>query len=459
MDNNTRIIRLSPNTYISRVSSFEEVFDEYSEARGGKAKRIAKRVERQKAKTELQKAKGETKAARVQKRATTQAARQEKKAIASQNRQAKKTDKSAARQDRRSANVMARQQRMSDRSLMAQDRRTNRRASVLNRRNMGQEFEPEVEEIDENEIVDEGGYTEEEYVPQGGGVLGGEEYEDDGLGGSYEESFNENFGSEQYDQNEYGDDGYDFGDEYDSYQNDEPEFDYNFEGNTDSQTDNELVDDEQADQIIKIPEAITVLADKIEWNNELYSRLDGEKKAILSKNPNANVKVYDETIEKTKNRVGELENLLNGWADCKYNYTSNNQFEDFPNLDIDFSSADGKNKLAKVKKGRNKRVKKARANARKKREKITTVKTTLNPIIESNRIVVPPTSNFDGIPKGTGIIGLDNDNDFDAPNNLEFELTSNASGLFVKDNTNAILIGVGVALLGIWAINKYKLIK
>jgi hypothetical protein len=42
---------------------------------------------------------------------------------------------------------------------------------------------------------------------------------------------------------------------------------------------------------------------------------------------------------------------------------------------------------------------------------------------------------------------------------LDIELSSNASGTPKKINTNAILLGVGIALVGIWAINKYKLIK
>ena len=114
-------------------------------------------------------------------------------------------------------------------------------------------------------------------------------------------------------------------------------------------------------------------------------------------------------------------------------------------------------KIEKVKRGRAKRVKMAKANARKKRDKITLVKAKLNPIIENNKIVVP-SSSFDGIPKGTGLIGSDDNNDYDAPNELDIELTSNASGS-ENSNMNSILIGLGLAALGIYAIKKFNLIK
>jgi hypothetical protein len=464
---NVRIIKLSPNTFISNVSSFDEVFDEYSEARGDRrAKRTARKVERQQAKVQVQQAKADKKRAKVGKRFAKREERQDRK-----------TGLSDMRQSRRTGRAEAIQSRKAGRSQAAQDRRTDRRASTLDRRRMGEELEPQLED----EIIDDGGYVdnEGEYVPQGGGAYEGEStQEEQGYvpqgGGAYEgESYQE---EEQYDnmpqdkrfyeedefyqENEGGvsPDGYDFGDEYDSYQNDEPENDFNFDGNVDNSDD--MFDVEQASQVITIPEAITVTADCIEWNKELYSRLDGKKKEILAneKTANTNVKPYDEAMQKAANRIAELEEYLSGWGDCKYNYTSSNQFEPFPTMDTDFSNAEGQVKMERVKRGRAKRVKKAKERARKKRDEVTIVKSKLNPIIKSNEIVVPASS-FEGIPQGTGLIGLDDSNDYDAPRELDIELTSNASGSPKKINTNAILLGVGIALVGIWAINKYKLIK
>jgi len=456
---NVRIIQLSPNTFISNVSSFDEVFDEYSEARGDRrAKRIARKTENQRAKAELQRAKGEAKAARQTRKTDVANLRQDRRTGKVAARQTRRTGRSEMRQGRRSANVAARQERT-----------TGRRASAIDRRRMGEELEPELQDevlddtIDEGGNIDDGGYVDNqgEYVPQGGGAYEGESYQEEEE--QYEDMpqdkrFYEEDEFYQENDSELSPDGYDFGDEYDSYQNDEPENDFNFDGNV--QNSDEIFDVEQASQIINIPEPITVTADCIEWNKELYSRMDGKKKEILANDKTAktNLKPYDEAMQKASNRIAELENYLNGWADCKYNYTSSNQFEPFPTMDTDYANAEGQMMMEKVKRGRSKRVKRAKELARKKRDQITTVRAKLNPIIKSNEIIVPA-SNFEGIPQGTGLIGLDDSNDYDAPNELDIELTSNVIGDMKKINTNAILLGVGIAIVGIWAINKYKLIK
>ena len=189
--------------------------------------------------------------------------------------------------------------------------------------------------------------------------------------------------------------------------------------------------------------------------------MDGKKKEIISTNALANIDELDSQLRDRGDRIVDLEELLDGWANCKYNYDANNQFQEFPLTDIDYSNADGKNKFAKMKRSRYKVLSKAKENAKKKREKVTLVKTTLNPIFENGRIVVPsanPSSGFEGIPQGTGLNGLDNSNDYDAPPIVDIELTSNADGTS-KMNINGILLGVGIAIVGIWAIKKYKLIK
>lgn len=447
----TRVITLSPNTYISNVVTFDEVFDEYSEARGDRrAKRTARKVEKQKGKAEIQRAKGEKKAAR-----------QMRKTDVANLRQERKSGKVVARQSRRTGRAELRQDRKAGRSQATQQRRTDRRAATLDRRAMGEELEPELEDEQIDERVDDGGYAEEEqeYVPQGGGVYEDDRvddstYEEDGSGNNFEQGFEENFGNDDDFSEDPESDEYDFGAEYDSYQDDEPENDFNFDGNVDNS--DEIFDLEQASQVIEIPSAITVTADCIEWNKEMYSRLDGKKKEVMAKTLQADLKPYDEAMKKTSNRIAELEDYLNGWADCKYNYKSDNQFEAFPTIDTDYSNANGQ-MIEKVKRGRAKRVKMAKAMARKKRDAITLVKAKLNPIIERNKIVVP-SSNFEGIPQGTGLIGLDDSNDYDAPNELDIELKSNASGSS-NVNINAILIGVGLAALGIYAIKKFNLIK
>jgi hypothetical protein len=89
----------------------------------------------------------------------------------------------------------------------------------------------------------------------------------------------------------------------------------------------------------------------------------------------------------------------------------------------------------------------------------TPVSASLRPIISPNRVEV--TLNADGdIGKPTGLNGLDNINDFNAPATRIFELKSNADdgGNNKGLNFTGIAIGVGVAAVAVWALNKYKII-
>jgi hypothetical protein len=454
---NVRIIKLNPNTYISNVSTFDEAFDEYSDASG---KRIKKRAERQRAKAELQEAKAQKKVARVGKRTARKVAKSEGRDTTASMRQA-----------RRRQRIAEAQARKTDRAEAVQSRRTGRKTARLERRALGEELEPEIDETlqgsEDDTIIDDvnetngngGGYDEpvrglppEGYAEEEEDYQGGYAPESDEFGA--EPDYNEDDNDVNYSNDE------EYGDEYNSYQSDEEDpTGSGFDGSV--KNDDEFSDLEQASQVIDIPDAITVVADKIEWNKELYSRLDGKKKEIISNNALANIDELDSQMRDRGNRIVDLEELLDGWANCKYNYDGNNQFQEFPLTDIDYANADGKNKFAKMKRSRYKVLSKAKENAKKKREKVTLVKTTLNPIFENGRIVVPsanPSSGFEGIPQGTGLNGLDNSNDYDAPPIVDIELTSNADGTS-KMNINGILLGVGIAIVGIWAIRKYKLIK
>jgi hypothetical protein len=460
---NIRVIKLNPNTFISNVSTFDEAFDDYSFASGRRAKRQARRLEKQQARQELLQAKAETKKARVGKRTARKVAKQEGKDTVQSMRRARRTA--------RAEDVQA--------------RRTGRKTARLDRRALGRELEPEIDETINNGAIDSG-YSENETIggeytgvpPQGyqedEGYQGGGQYDepvrglpprgyqqDEGYEGGYAPESDEWGAEPNYmeDDANMGDYEEDYGSEYDSY-NTEDDVDFNFDGNI--QNNDEFYDLEQASQVIQIPDAITITADAIEWNKELYARLDGKRKEIVQVNPNANIDKLDSQLSDRKDRIADLEDMLDGWADCRYNYDANNQFQEFPKMDIDYSNADGKNKFAKMKRNRYKQVQKAKENAKKKRERITLVKTSLNPIFENGKIVVPspnPSSGFNGIPQGTGLNGLDNSDDFDAPPTLTYEITSNADGGKTKWNTNGIILGVGIAVLGIWAIKKYKLIK
>jgi hypothetical protein len=86
--------------------------------------------------------------------------------------------------------------------------------------------------------------------------------------------------------------------------------------------------------------------------------------------------------------------------------------------------------------------------------KATQVEAGLNADISPNKIVVPPSDSSSSF-NGTGLIGLDDYNDFDAPpvRNVELDF-SNASGK-MKGNWKWIAIGVVVAVGGIFAYNKF----
>ena len=87
---------------------------------------------------------------------------------------------------------------------------------------------------------------------------------------------------------------------------------------------------------------------------------------------------------------------------------------------------------------------------------VTPVDSGLNPVISPNQIVVPPVSTTASSFDGTGLIGLDNMDDIDAPEVRQYDLSfSNASGSPMKIDWRNIAIGVGVTVLGIWVYNKY----
>ncbi len=70
--------------------------------------------------------------------------------------------------------------------------------------------------------------------------------------------------------------------------------------------------------------------------------------------------------------------------------------------------------------------------------------------------MIGPEGNDENIPARTGLIGLTDINDVDAPAPLDITL-SNFSGKSI--NWGAVAIGTGLAIAAIWAIKKYKLIK
>jgi hypothetical protein len=92
----------------------------------------------------------------------------------------------------------------------------------------------------------------------------------------------------------------------------------------------------------------------------------------------------------------------------------------------------------------------------------TPVDVELNPEISQDRIEVPASEKGEGFDGQTGLIGIDNQQDFDAPEVREFDLTfsgADGRGSGTKLNLKAIAIGVGVGILAIYLIRRYKLLE
>ena len=85
----------------------------------------------------------------------------------------------------------------------------------------------------------------------------------------------------------------------------------------------------------------------------------------------------------------------------------------------------------------------------------------MNPEFSKDKIVIPASERGVGFDSQTGLIGIDNQQDFDAPEVREFDLTfsgADGSGSTTKLNLKAIAIGVGVGILAIYLIRRYKLL-
>ena len=113
--------------------------------------------------------------------------------------------------------------------------------------------------------------------------------------------------------------------------------------------------------------------------------------------------------------------------------------------DMSFSSAADGRKIGRIKRAIRKRNR-------------TLVEKGLDASISPNNIVIPAEerSNASG---ETGLIGLDNQNDFDAPEKRTIMLGVDGSTTENKISWKAIFIGTVIAAGAIWAINKYGLFK
>ena len=397
---NATIVTLGSGSQVSSVS-FENAFGEYSEARGGgRAKREAKRKERKAARQERIAERNIRKSTRQEARKTRKEARIEHRATAQEMRQQKRTAKAQHRQERKGLRDEA----------ADMDETTALETGVDTGAEQG--YSPDAglpQDSGSNEQG--GGYTEE----QGGGST-------EEQGGSTEDG---------------GDGGYaeDGGEEESGDGSDDSVDDSGFDGEL-------LGENSDLTGVVKVPKEISDLANKIEWNKELVSRL--RVKGAEARGKNQDSADIQNQINIRTNRIAELQKAMK-------NYVSMDGTSD----------ADGGNS------GMNKRFKQtkiATQNARKERIKkmspealqSTKVARKLNPQFGTNRIVVPAEENGSSF-NGTGLVGLDESNDFDAPQTRIIEMQSGFDGM-KNINWMSVAIGVGIGVAGIWAIRKYKLV-
>ncbi len=523
MYNNATVIRLAPSTPVvssrgvSRVGSvrsatFEEAFGEYSELRGKRRqKRQDRRMDRIEARRERRKAREE--------------ARREKKLGRIQTRDEAKSGRRLNRQRRRTDVMKARQERRTGRMEMVQDRRTGRKKKRLERRALGRDEETEMDDTMDTSVssptaVDRpsdsqgggapsdsqgggstsdsqsgGGYSDEQgggYSDEQGGGYSDEQgggYSDeqgggysDEQGGGYADEQGGGYADEQgggysEDSGEYSDEEEmgDYGVEDEGYDYSEP-----FDGIPVDASFSEMDDSGKSSKKVSVNPKLQDLVNKIEWNKELVSRLEEKRKKGV-----ANPSDVSKSIIERRKRIGELEAQLEMYLGFDGYSMANGMSErevknEVARRRMEVNKA-RRTALAIRRGSKNERQMADMTNSRLRAKMgrnhggdVTPVDVDLKPEIMSNRIVVPAEESS----MATGIIGLDDANDYDA-RELDIKLSADgdmpmrepfsmAEGDFYYGangeggrsiNWTGVVLGIGAGALAIWAIRKYKLLK
>jgi hypothetical protein len=484
---NARIIKLdSPLTVYA--NNFDDVFGEYSNVSSKRKARIEKRQENKKAvvaaragtKVAKKEAKATVKVAKQQGKSVAKAAKIARKADTKQNRAVKRQTAQQARIAKRTAATQARQQQRTVRQIARVERAAlGQEADATSTENgaaqpadvsqeetqgaaqesigdteQGQPVEQEEAPIDETET------TADSDIEAGEEEAADEGYEDEG----YEDEGYEGDGSE-YEDEFASADGINYenlGDVNDIYALNPDDF-YTYESGSANP-------DGLASPIkVKINPQVKDVAIKSEWNKEMVLQKQNQIAAINKQLADGGLNSdqamqlgkaraqIQSDIELHKDRAVSFDGILNEYA----------------NMDGDDSSAEGEyseavgRKKKTEKKRRKAEVKAAKREARKIRKKsilsrmkrknrVTKVSRNLRPEFDTQRIVVPAAELSTGANGETGLIALDNMNDFDAPRENEFEF-SNASGSMKNVNWKGVIMGVAVAGLAIWGAKKAKL--
>jgi hypothetical protein len=468
-----RIIKLEGPVNVT-ASSFEEAFGEYSELRGrGRARRAARRADRQ-----------EKKRARIQDRQATRSARK-------QARIQKRADAMRARQEKRTARMQ-----------MAQDRRMQRKQARVQRRALGREEEMMDEEnlpMDEGQggyqeplppRQDEGGYVEEGGAPEQGG---GFAYEEEGgypeEGGGYGNGMGESETTEDsdiyaaeeeaFDEEGYGADGINYEDlgSTDDLLTLEPNDFYSY-------MDDYAGADGQPQVVkAKINPEVKKTAMKAEWNKELITRLKAQidnAMSAIDKLKSRELKTGQSQADNIR-RYQKFINSIRAKIDTAMDraLSFDGSLDEYSGAD-DYSEIRGKRGKSVEKRRRNAEVKAARQEARKARvksrkqniaakrmarkglsgESVIPVEEQLQPEFDTQRITIPAEDLTTGADGRTGLIALDEANDIDAPVERQIDIKLGVDGSKTggkKINWLGIGIGVAIAGIAIWYGKKKKL--
>lgn len=471
---NARIIKLdSPLTVYS--NNFDDVFGEYSNVSSKRKARIEKRQENKKA---VVAARTGTKIAKKEAKATVKVAKQQAKSVAKGAKIARKAD---TKQNRAVKRQTAQQARIAKRTAATQARQqqlTTRKVARLERAALGQEADAlatengsaQPQDVSQDETKgaadetiansqpeeQEGAPMNETETTEDSDIEAGEEEaaEEEGA----EDEGTEDEGSEgdgEYEDEYASADGINYenlGDVNDIYALNSDDF-YTYESGSANP------DGSVGPVRAKIDADIKDIAIKSEWNKEMVLQKQNQVAAINNQLANGGLN-SDQAMQLGKVRAQIL-------SDIELHKDRAVSFDgvlsDYCNAEGEFSNANGKNE----KKRRKAEVKAAKREAKKVRKKsiisrmkrknrVTKVSGNLRPEFDSQRIVIPAAELTTGANGETGLIALDNINDFDAPTENEFEF-SNASGPMKNLNWKGVLIGVAVAGLAIWGAKKAKL--
>lgn len=439
-----RVFRLVPVE--NQVTSFEEAFGEYSEVRG-----ISKRRKKRKeSRLELRK------------------------------------EKQEARQDRRTR----RQEARSERSGLRQERRTNRAEAHHHRKQIrhGKDVAPEsalepgldtatpqemggAGEMPEQpqaestqtygDETQSGGYADQGYAPEG--AQGGQGSSSGQYGGqdgyNYGPEEGAPYTAEDNTPVESGGQGGYYGDE-----NSAP-YDESQDQSTDESTDQqgEGMYDENGDYVGEgsgylsdydasgdnfdgrgIDPSLQSTVDKLMWNAECVKRLETKRKSHPNQAQAISKKILDH-----KKRYNELKSHLDDYSNCYGDYSSADGLEP-KRRQMMVKKAWGISQ-AKLKNAGKRPHHKSHGLA----DDVVPVASDLHPHFSHNRIVVP--NQAKSYATGTGLNGLDLQEDFDAPNVREVFIGADGSKTGVS--WGALIVGVGLGVAAVWAIRKYKLLK